>query len=184
MCGRVSILSSAEELARRYGTVWLPRLGSGVLLPGGEVPVLVGSLAGGRDWVYPVWGMDVGGRLVYNARSESIGEKVLFRRAWESGQRGVLPVSEFYERDGYGRLYRVRPVDGGLLNLGVLYLGRPFVGFVLTTEANDQLRRIHHRQPLVVGDGDLGRWLDFRVSGRELGDLLSPYCGGFEVVRV
>jgi putative SOS response-associated peptidase YedK len=181
MCGRVSILSSAEELGRRYGTVWLPRLGGRELLPGSEVPVLVGSLAGGRDWIYPVWGMDIGGRLVYNARSESVGEKVLFRRAWESGQRGILPVSGFYERDVRGRLYRVSPVGGGLFNLGVLYLSRPFVAFVMTTEANSQLRGVHHRQPLIIGDRDLDVWLDRFVSLDRVCGLVRRYDGEFMV---
>jgi putative SOS response-associated peptidase YedK len=74
----------------------------------------------------------------------------------------------------------VRPV-GGLFNLGVLYLSRPFVAFVMTTDANDQLRGIHRRQPLIVEDRDLDVWLDRFVSLDSVTGLVRRYDGEFVV---
>lgn len=130
--------------------------------PSEVAPVLV---AEGRTLCcrWQKWGFSGfhGKQLIFNARSESVTEKKMFRESVEQ-RRIVVPAAWFYEwnqnkeknifyRKGQPVLYMA-----GLYNR---YQGEDrFV--ILTTEANDSMRPVHDRMPLVLERDEILRWLN------------------------
>ena len=111
-----------------------------------------------QKWGFPGFH---GKQLIFNARSESVMEKKMFRES--AGQRRiVVPAAWFYEwnknkeknifyREGQSVLYMA-----GLYNR---YQDEDrFV--ILTTEANDSMRAVHDRMPLVLERDEIQRWLN------------------------
>ena len=102
-----------------------------------------------------------GKQPIFNARSESVLEKKMFRES-VGKRRIVVPAAWFYEwnrnkeknifyRKGQPVLYMA-----GLYNR---YQDEDrFV--ILTTEANDSMRPVHDRMPLVLEQNEIQRWLN------------------------
>jgi putative SOS response-associated peptidase YedK len=136
----------------------------------------------------PSWAKDpkIGSRLI-NARMETVAEKPAFRRAFER-RRAILPADgyyEWYEPPGDSPLGRtkagtprkqpffIRPRDGSILAMAGLYeLWRDptkadddparwrWTCTVITTDAEDDLGRIHDRMPLMLTPDRYDAWLD------------------------
>ncbi len=119
---------------------------------------------GAKRLVSARFGFDApGARFVINARSETAATLRTFRNAFAL-QRCIVPADGFYEWQG-GRGDR-RPMwfhapGGGLLlfaGLSFEHQGeRSFV--ILTTAANDLLRRVHDRMPALLSRGAAEAWL-------------------------
>lgn len=155
-----------------------------------------------RWGLVPSWAKDakIGSRMI-NARMETVAEKPAFRRAFAS-RRCILPADGYYEwyvteqetKAGkpVKQPYFIRPADGGVLAMAGLYeIWRDptkdeddpdrfrWTSTVITTEATDDLGRIHDRMPLMVGRDDWADWLDPTVkAGPDLLDLLEPAAPG------
>ena len=100
------------------------------------------------------------GKLLINARSESIREKPSFSESIGS-RRCVLPAAGFYEWDR-DRQKCTCTVAG----VPVLYLAgiwRPFDQekrfVIITKEANASMRPVHDRMPLIIAPDDVREWL-------------------------
>jgi putative SOS response-associated peptidase YedK len=136
----------------------------------------------------PSWAKDpkIGNRMI-NARMETVAEKPAFRRAFER-RRAILPADgyyEWYEPDADSPLGRtssgkprkqpffIRPKDGSLLAMAGLYeLWRDpakadddptrwlWTCTIITTDAEDDLGRIHDRMPLMLTPDRYSAWLD------------------------
>ncbi|MFN8193845.1 MAG: SOS response-associated peptidase [Nocardioidaceae bacterium] len=149
----------------------------------------------------PSWAKDpsIGNRMI-NARMETVAEKPAFRRAF-AARRCLLPADGYFEWYPTSRLsakgkplkqpFFIRPVDHGILAMAGLYeIWRDpergdddperfrWTCTVLTTQAEDSLGHIHDRMPLMVEPARWGPWLDPRVSGPDLLDLLVPAAPG------
>src|SRR5262249_52961701 len=48
---------------------------------------------------------------------------------------------------------------------------------ILTTAANDVVRPVHERMPVLLDAGDFAAWLDCAATVQELKALLRPYAG-------
>lgn len=128
--------------------------------------------------------------LLFNARSETAAEKASFRAAMRH-RRALVPASGFYEwrRIGNKRAepYWVRPRHGGVIAFAGLMesWSEPGgteldTGAILTVDANEDLRGIHHRMPVVIDQQDFARWLDcLNQEPRDVADLLRPADPGF-----
>ena len=46
---------------------------------------------------------------------------------------------------------------------------------IITTDANDALRPLHDRMPVILPDDEYDRWLDPKADAGKLGELLKPY---------
>ena len=190
MCGRYA-LTSPDELVQEFGLGELPY---GVrprynIAPTQEAPVVVGGEARTlkllRWGLVPSWATDAKGasRLI-NARAESVHEKPSFREPF--AKRRCLVCSDgFYEWkvDGKRRVpHFIHRRDGRLLAFaGIWECFRPEAGeemltfSVLTTEANELMRPVHHRMPVILDRTDYERWLDPGIARRDaLEDLLAP----------
>ncbi|MFL6059879.1 MAG: SOS response-associated peptidase [Marmoricola sp.] len=150
----------------------------------------------------PSWAKDpkIGNRMI-NARMETVAEKPAFRRAFEK-RRVILPADGYYEwyateeKTKAGKPKKqpffIRPKDGGILSMAGLYeLWRDpdkaaddparwrWTCTIITTEATDELGRIHDRMPLMLPRSAYDAWLDPTPRpSSELLDLLVPALPG------
>lgn len=157
----------------------------------------------------PSWAKDpsIGNRLI-NARVETVAEKPAFRRAF-AARRCLLPADGYYEwytpgepeaggtPGGTRKKPRKQPFfihhpDGSVLAMAGLYeIWRDptkaeddpdrfrWTCTILTTNAEDDLGRIHDRMPLLVERDKYAAWLDPAVSDHELlQGLLVPAAPG------
>jgi len=103
-----------------------------------------------------------------NARAETVATAGLFRGAF-AARRCLVPAECFYEwrKTGTGRQpYAVARQDGAPLALGAIWEGwrseeseviRSFA--IITTAANDEMKALHDRMPLVLEHADWPLWL-------------------------
>jgi putative SOS response-associated peptidase YedK len=151
-----------------------------------------------RWGLVPSWAKDpkIGNKLI-NARAETLTEKPAFRRAF-AVRRCLLPADGYFEwftEDDGGRPrkqpYFIRNRGGGVLPMAGLYEfwrdphaepdADPWLctSVVITTEATDELGRIHDRMPMLVEPENWARWLDPRFEDVEqLQELLVPAAPG------
>ncbi len=147
-----------------------------------------------RWGLVPHWAKDksIGNRLI-NARSETVDSKPAFRAAFRN-KRCLLPASGFFEwkKEPHGRQpYYVLREDEGLLAFAGLWErwmstdGEVVESCtILTTEASEDLRDLHHRMPVILDRSDFEAWLDPGASrDRHLKPLLRPCASGPLVVR-
>jgi putative SOS response-associated peptidase YedK len=189
MCGRYTLYHDEEDLTELFALdafPWSPRYN---IAPTQIVPIVRVRPDGGRERLDARWGLvpawvkepSAFKALLFNARSETAGEKPAFRDAARRG-RCVLPASGFFEwrsvpdggpkqpffihrRDGAPMVFAGLSADGAH--------GRSAT--VLTTEANAVVAQLHDRMPVILEPASLDRWLD--PTTRDLAgvaDLLRP----------
>lgn len=138
-----------------------------------------------RWGLIPSWAKDekIGYKMI-NARAETVAEKPSFKKAFLK-QRCLIPVSGFYEWqivDGARQPYYIFPKDEKLFALCALYdtwrspEGEIIESFsIITTEANEFMRPIHDRMPVILSQKDWSVWLDEQsLNPLELKSLLKP----------
>jgi len=137
---------------------------TGEIFPSGNAPIL--SLQNGRPsislmtWGFPKWD---GKGVIINARSETAAEKKMFRESLLH-RRCVILSTGFYE---WGKLsgrakekYRFNDPSGPMLYMAGTYNMFPDSRFVvLTCDANEYVRDIHDRMPVMLYKDELIRWL-------------------------
>ena len=133
-----------------------------------------------RWGLVPSWAKDpaIGSRMI-NARAETVDSKPSFRSAFAK-RRCLLPADGFYEwlkvtEDGKTRKqpYYIHRADGGPLAFAGLYeLWRDksvpdddphawlWTTVIITTQAEDEVGRIHDRMPMVIDPASWQDWLD------------------------
>lgn len=196
MCGRYELHSHPAAIALAFGLAHPPDVHARYnIAPTTDVPVVRVNADGHRELVRMRWGLvprwakdpAIGARMI-NARGETIAEKPSFRMAYRR-HRCLLPADGFYEwmpvPGASGASARKQPVhvgmkDGALFGMAGLYeRWRSEEGEILdtctivTTEANERLRSVHDRMPLIVAPGEYARWLD--PARDEAADLLVPF---------
>ncbi|WP_419910477.1 SOS response-associated peptidase [Hoeflea sp.] len=202
MCGRFSLIQSAEALAAffelsvierhepRYNIaptqpILMVATGDGTgRAPGTNMPDRRALLV--RWGLLPSWIKDPRDfPLIINGRSETVLQKASFRGAMRHW-RTLVPASGFYEwrRQGKSKpqAYWVRPRDGGIIAFaGVMDSllaadgSEIDSGAILTTSANRALAHIHPRMPVVIHPEDFSRWLDCKTQEpRHVADLMVP----------
>jgi putative SOS response-associated peptidase YedK len=160
-----------------------------------------------RWGLVPSWAKDrkIGSKLI-NARAETLAEKPAFRRAF-AVRRCLLPADGYFEwftEDGADdspnggstrkprkQPYFIRNRGGGVLPMAGLYEfwrdphaepdADPWLctSVVITTEATDELGRIHDRMPMLVEPENWARWLDPGFEDvDQLRELLVPAAPG------
>lgn len=154
-----------------------------------------------RWGLIPSWAKDasIGSRMI-NSRAETAAEKPSFRTALRR-RRCLIPCSGFYEwqavagkggeSDKGGKSgkagqqkqpYYIRRRDGALMALAGLWErwcspdGEEIESCtILTTEANELIRPLHDRMPVILRVEDFSLWLDPLMQDvRQLEPLLRP----------
>ncbi len=192
MCGRFTLTTNLGAIAARVGVARF--LGEGVarynIAP--TQTVIVVNDDGTRQltqmqWgLIPSWAKDpaIGNRMI-NARAETVATKPAFRVAFRK-RRCVIPADGFYEWRPLGR--RKQPVYIALKSrepFGFAGLWESWTApdggevkscTIITTEANEILKPIHHRMPVILTREGESVWLDPTIQDPErLLPLLKPY---------
>lgn len=192
MCGRFALFANANELERHF-QVSLPFHVAPRYNIAPSQPVLALAHTPGTSdpvWAHFQWGLvpswakdpSIGARMI-NARAESLAEKPAFRSAFRY-RRCIVPISGFYEWAKTERTrqpYFLRAVGGEPMGVAGLWErwhspdGSELTTCTLiTTDANDTVRPIHHRMPAILDPKDYALWLDPETPTKTLHALLRP----------
>ena len=171
MCGRYYVdddtAREIEKLVRQVDEKMRQAAAAGIRLqardihPSEMAPVIAAGDSGlccrWQRWGFPGFG---GTQLIFNARSESALEKKTFQESVEH-RRIVVPATWFYEwnkKKEKNIFYR----QGQL----VLYMAGLYNRYqdedrfvILTTAANDSMKPVHDRMPLVLERDEIHKWL-------------------------
>jgi putative SOS response-associated peptidase YedK len=202
MCGRYALYTPPEAMARLFGVseFHVPELAPRYnIAPTQEVPVVRlspygeegGPAPGPRElalvrWgLVPFWAKDpsIGNRMI-NARAESVGEKPAFRAAF-ARRRCLVPADGFFEWQATAsgkQPWYIHAREGetlALAGLWELWDGRgtepPLASCtIVTTRANDFMRPLHQRMPVVLDEAGRDAWLDPGSPKALLRGLLEP----------
>lgn len=167
MCGRFNFtVEQSDEIreiiekvnAKLHGNTTVK---TGEVFPTNQVPILIREQAEISPAI-SIWGFpkfDQKG-VIINARSETAAEKKTFRESLVSG-RCIIPSTGFYEWDQNKTKYLFLQEDSNALYMAGLYrFYKDEMRFVvLTTDANESMKEVHHRMPLVLPKKDLNTWL-------------------------
>jgi putative SOS response-associated peptidase YedK len=176
MCGRFVRSSSAEYIARAFGVdnPGLDMKPSFNIAPSQTVLIInsdgIKQLGSCRWGLIPHWAKDpsIGSRMI-NARAETVDRKPSFKSSfikrrcliiadgffeWDRGKNKKIPVCirlRSHEPFGFAGLYSVWVAPSG---------EKTCTCAIITTEANELLRPIHERMPVIVPKEEEGFWLD------------------------
>jgi len=204
MCGRFTLAVAPKTIAElfnlsEYPEVLQPRYNVAPTQPVAVVGLKPDGVSRGlrmiRWGLIPNWASDP--KSVpnpFNARAEGIRDKPMFADRLDSG-RGLIPAGGFYERLTVGKQksphhFRLRSGDAfafaGLFDFWRSDDAAIFLTCLITTEANDVVKPVHDRMPVVLaGESEFSRWLDPAVHAGDVLPMLRPFpAGAMEVVRV
>ena len=196
MCGRFTLHTEPGTIAAQFALFDLrpfePRYN---IAPTQNVPVVrlaqdVAVPARRLDWLrwglVPGWADDpsIGNRMI-NARADKAAEKPAFRAAFRH-RRCLVVADGFYEWHTVGRRkqpYYIQLRDGrpfAFAGLWEVWEGSANSSLetctLLTTDANELLRPIHDRMPVILPESAYELWLDPAVQEPDrLKPLLVPY---------
>jgi putative SOS response-associated peptidase YedK len=139
-----------------------------------------------RWGLIPSWATDkkIGASLI-NARADTVASKPAFRNAFKQ-RRCLILADGFYEwqkgaKNTPKQPFHIRRADGepfAFAGLWEHWTGEePPVDSctIITTDANDAVRPLHDRMPVILDPRDYGRWLDpAAVDPGVLQEMLQP----------
>ncbi|HEY5314906.1 MAG TPA: SOS response-associated peptidase [Pirellulales bacterium] len=192
MCGRFTLKTPASDVARLLGLLTPVALEARYNIAPTQRVAIVRDVPGeGRQLAMLAWGLvpswaddpAVATRL-FNARAETVATKPAFRESFRK-RRCLIPADGFYEwqRQGKAKVpYHIRLQDGGPFALAGLWdrwrHGELEIESctVITTEANELVRPLHNRMPVILPTDAYDSWLDASLENRELlQHWLKPY---------
>jgi putative SOS response-associated peptidase YedK len=137
-----------------------------------------------RWGLVPSWAKDTsGGARMINARAETVAVKPAFRGAF-ARRRCIIPADGYYEWQAEGKAkkpFYIYRTDGGILAFAGIYELRRdesvpedhegawfWSASIITTDATDDIGRIHDRTPMVIAPASWPDWLDPANNDKEL----------------
>lgn len=167
MCGRYQF-SAAEnddlrrivrDVQRRCNNELNFRIIDGDVAPSCRAPVLIARnnrVIGDLQ----TWGLrGPGGKLIINARAETVTQKSMFRRSI-AARRCVIPATAFYEWDTAHRPYLFSLPNSPVWLAGIYDCIEGTNCFViLTTAPNASVAPVHDRMPLTLLREQIRPWL-------------------------
>jgi len=194
MCGRYALYGPASRLRVQFGASideMPPDFGPRYNAAPMQMLPVVRERPNGK-WVVHLlrWGLipswakeeSIAAKLI-NARGETVAEKPSFRAAHKA-RRCIVPASGFYEwkaiADGK-QPYYIHPANDELFGFAGLWErwtkpdGEPLDTFtVVTTDANDVMKPLHDRMPLILAPEDYGLWLTKGTDSELVRQLVVP----------
>ncbi|MGH1415315.1 MAG: SOS response-associated peptidase [Pelagimonas sp.] len=180
MCGRFAVTLPNEAMAQLFNAAPandLPDVPNFNVCPTTQVHVIEpAGRQGERRLLRPMrWGFiphwydkPNGGPLLINARAETIAQKPAFRDACRT-RRCLIPCSGFYEwtkdPDGNRLPWYITRTDGAVMVFAGVWQDWGAPGdqmrtcAMVTIGANEAMRQIHHRMPVILEPESWGKWL-------------------------
>jgi len=187
MCGRFTLTSEIKELQNHFKAGGPVKYHASYnIAPTHEIPIVREGNSGReiipcRWGLVPHWSKPDSTYKAINARAETLAKKPFFRDAYRK-RRCLIPASGFYEwkrENQHKQPYYFSLTDADLMGFAGLweYWEGPDNSFdsctIITTTANEIMRPVHDRMPVIISPDDYGDWLE---TGRE--SLLAPYTRG------
>lgn len=190
MCGRFRIEISPKDILGFYRLIelvdkrykeyedWFTGPGRDHY-PGSIAAVLT---AGGLQ--EQTWGFPLDKKLVFNGRSESIDEKPMFRPLVQEN-RCLIPATSFYEWNNK-RKYTIATQSPYFFMAGLYRTWRDENGpssrfVILTTDADDDMAKIHTRMPVILEERSLLDYLDPTKPFEAIRSQLRPWNNGLRI---
>jgi putative SOS response-associated peptidase YedK len=202
MCGRYSVVKRQPPKGHRYARFGdLAPEPNYNAAPSQDLPVIPNASQQVElfSWgLVPAWSKDGRGSKPINARAETITTSPMFNRLIRS-KRCLVPADSFYEwqakpvvdntlfgpapgkAETVKQPFRIMLKDEDLFSFAGLYdewvnkstgeMLRTFT--IITTQANDLVKPIHERMPVILTPAAEELWLD--VNEKDVLDLLQPY---------
>lgn len=131
------------------------------IYPSNEALILSGAsketVVSRMKWGFPSF---KGNGLIINARSEGVLEKRMFSKSVLE-RRCLIPARGFYEWDKSKNKVTFQRPDKDILYMAGIWKEyeniKQFV--ILTTEANNSMREVHSRMPLILEKSEIDPWL-------------------------
>jgi putative SOS response-associated peptidase YedK len=192
MCGRFAQIEPISNVVKAFfiDDIMTEILPSYNIAPGSKILSVVMQdnkrLLIDFQWgLVPHWAKDPDiGQSMINARAETVGQKPSFRSAFKS-RRCLIVASGFYEWKKDGRIkipFYVKLSSGASFAFAGLYETWNSAGgielrtcTIITTEANDIMRPIHNRMPVILPRDREDRWLDISIQPDEAMAMLTPF---------
>lgn len=168
MCGRYAFFTDIDneeinkiiqEVNDRYGE---DAFKTGEIFPTDKVPMLQNE----NNIIQPMlfqWGFPnpQNKGMLINARCETLTEKPMFKKRFEN-KRCIVPSTGFYEWDKKTKQkYLFNLPEEKMLYMAALYDN--FEGndrfIIITTEANESMKDIHERMPLILTKDTMEDWI-------------------------
>jgi putative SOS response-associated peptidase YedK len=192
MCGRFTLSANAQRLKDSFPMFELLEARQRYNVAPTQTVLAVKQEPGDKPkaaflrWgLIPSWAKDkkIGASLI-NARSDGVASKPSFRAAFKR-RRCLVLADGFYEwKKGPApkQPFHIRMTDGrpfAFAGLWEHWSGEePGVEScaIITTDANDVLRPLHDRMPVILDQRDYARWLDpANADPGVLQEMLRPY---------
>lgn len=176
MCGRYGRRGDKQKIAEAFHITSSPEdvfvEDTEDAAPGSIQPVVCINRDGQRDLTDMRWGFKLGGRLIFNTRSESVTDSGFWKKLFLH-QRCIIPASSFFEWQKVERKGQAKP------KYEFVVPGRDYIGLagvwsnsynpktggkentfsILTARPNGVMKPIHDRQPVILEPRDYTEWL-------------------------
>ena len=188
MCGRFYLTASPEQLINAFQLPGLPHYETGYNIPPGQKILTIVKLDDGSykavnlHWgLIPHWSKDkkISHHLI-NARAETLAEKPAFRTAYKQ-RRCLIPASGFYEwqqLEQGKQAYCISRKDNQLIAFAGLWeywehgTETIYSCSIITRSANELIKPIHQRMPVVIDSQHYKDWLNKQASLQTTEQLL------------
>ena len=115
--------------------------------------------------IIPTWAKRKDFRPLINARIETINEKISFKKLIKI-QRCVVVADGFYEWKRENKIkipHFFFRKDKKTIFFAGIYQDDQFC--LITEEAKENINEIHHRQPVILNQADINRYLNLELQG-------------------
>ena len=155
MCGRFTQTKTRQEVLEHLAGIELPPLFHGRYNVAPTQTVAMIHQNNPSQAIQTSWGFDnPRGGIVINARSETLLQKPMFKDLVASN-RCLIPADGFYEWKGKEPHYFQLPDHELFAFAGLFRNGRCVI---LTRAADNNMRGIHDRMPIILRRPDWGQW--------------------------
>ena len=113
----------------------------------------------------PSWSKKKEFKPLINARLETIDEKVSFKKLIKL-TRCIAVADGFYEwkrEEKYKVPYYFLRQDKKIMYIAAIYENNEFC--LITEQASNNVNEIHHRQPVIINENDINRYLNLELDG-------------------
>lgn len=184
MCGRFTVRTAPRVKITHLRSSHLPFEARFNIAPTQEVRVIA-DLGNGLELTKLVWGLipswSTDAKGFINARAETLDLKPSFSESFQK-RRCLIQADGFFEWKRTGRAkqaYYIQLTDGAPFSFAGIWdrwgTRDPITSCaIITTTANEILKPLHDRMPVILKPEQYETWLDPRTPPAALEQLLSP----------
>ena len=138
------------------------------------------------NWgMVPFWAQDKKDfKPLINARLETLKDKVSFKKLIQTS-RCVVVADGYYEwkRNEKEKVpYYFMRTNSSLMFFAAIHQNNQFC--IITREATDKIKEIHHREPLILNEEQIANYLDIKKEGTDiLKSIKAPELKFYEVSK-